>query len=867
MASPHHPGVAWEDFVAAYPRSAWAVLARTAGRYPEGRFFDDLAGLASDGTMDAADLITHARAGTSPIGIRFDPRGLAWFAHVVASRAETGTAAQDASALFALAYRVGGRRVLARQLDAVWIEALHLAGRLEEFRSALKRAQAPEGVWWAAEADDAHPGQFGHDGLGADPIATDGRSDGDAAADRVAGGTRSAGPAGPAQEWLQVLNRPFHQAGLEPVFLRPGTEDPFDRLAARAQPLTAGPVEGEPLVSVVVPVYNPGDSLRTAVGSLLAQTWSNLEIVLCDDASTRGTELFDALTAADPRVRVVHAPRNAGAYAARNLGIGHARGDFVTFNDADDWSHPRRIERQLNVLLEDPRAKASLSWSVRLTGDLRLTVMGRPPRRINLSSVMMRRSDILTHLGGFDAVRKGADSEFVGRVAAVFGADSLRELEEPLALVQLTAGSLSRDDYRFLRTHPARLQYMATFRHWHSTLSANPDAAYLPPGVRAPFPAPAYLTGRAALRHNVDVLVLANLSVEAPTVIDLAAEVRALTRMGLRVGLLEYLGPFDLTASVHRPTGDIAQLIHDGDVVRVLAGEQVHTRLALVRDPAAVQAMPADVLDAVHAERVALVADYSPAGGTRYQPALIATMLRERSNGDPLWLPATDKIARKIARTVDAATVVKPAPLGCVRAVRIGPVPALVRTDRSAVRGAEERGASDEGPLGLRTGVSLGSIQRMRPKDLAELMAGLVPAEPFEVLTWGPTRQILTSAPRSVTHLDPGETSVADFAAQVDVMIVARAAGRGAHLNPVAVTAMARGCVVLLEPAYRRHFGGAALYLDGKSATDWLQELASSPDLIDRQAARGAAFVREKLSATAVEAHVTRLLRHNEEAV
>lgn len=91
-----------------------------------------------------------------------------------------------------------------------------------------------------------------------------------------------------------------------------------------------------PLVSMIVPVYNKRDYLRTCVDSLCAQTYTNLEIILVDDGSTDGSgELCDAYARRDPRIRVTHQV-NGGVSSARNTGLDTARGDYIYFSDADD---------------------------------------------------------------------------------------------------------------------------------------------------------------------------------------------------------------------------------------------------------------------------------------------------------------------------------------------------------------------------------------------------------------------------------------------------------------------------------------------------------------------------------------------------
>ncbi len=93
----------------------------------------------------------------------------------------------------------------------------------------------------------------------------------------------------------------------------------------------------EALVTIVIPIYNVGKYLEECVGSVKAQTFSNIEILLVDDGSTDGSsEICDRLAEGDERVRVIH-KENGGAASARNLGIYEAKGKYVMFLDGDDW--------------------------------------------------------------------------------------------------------------------------------------------------------------------------------------------------------------------------------------------------------------------------------------------------------------------------------------------------------------------------------------------------------------------------------------------------------------------------------------------------------------------------------------------------
>jgi glycosyltransferase involved in cell wall biosynthesis len=112
-----------------------------------------------------------------------------------------------------------------------------------------------------------------------------------------------------------------------------------------------------PLVTVVICVYNAGDYLRPSLLSILEQTYHNLDILIIDDGSTDGCfeSVQDLLT--DSRVRVVH-QANSTRPVALNRALALVRGEFYAIHDADDISHPRRIESQLDAMRKHPALAA-----------------------------------------------------------------------------------------------------------------------------------------------------------------------------------------------------------------------------------------------------------------------------------------------------------------------------------------------------------------------------------------------------------------------------------------------------------------------------------------------------------------------------
>jgi glycosyltransferase involved in cell wall biosynthesis len=120
-------------------------------------------------------------------------------------------------------------------------------------------------------------------------------------------------------------------------------------------------VPGSPLVSVIIPAHDAERWIADAIGSALAQTWPNTEVIVVDDGSSDETAAV-AERFVSARVRLVRQQR-AGASAARNRGISEARGDYLQFLDADDLLGPTKIESQLDVLGGRPAGTvASGSW-------------------------------------------------------------------------------------------------------------------------------------------------------------------------------------------------------------------------------------------------------------------------------------------------------------------------------------------------------------------------------------------------------------------------------------------------------------------------------------------------------------------------
>lgn len=124
------------------------------------------------------------------------------------------------------------------------------------------------------------------------------------------------------------------------------------------------------LISCIVPAFNSGRYIAKALASILAQTWTSIEVIVVDDGSTDDTA---AIVAEYDCVRY-KLKEARGPAATRNLGVASATGDFLAFLDADDLWHAEKLERQMNRFRSRPEldvcvTHAQMFWDHGLDGE------------------------------------------------------------------------------------------------------------------------------------------------------------------------------------------------------------------------------------------------------------------------------------------------------------------------------------------------------------------------------------------------------------------------------------------------------------------------------------------------------------------
>ncbi|MBI4161832.1 MAG: glycosyltransferase family 2 protein [Acidobacteria bacterium] len=212
-----------------------------------------------------------------------------------------------------------------------------------------------------------------------------------------------------------------------------------------------------PAVTVVLPTWNRADRIGEAIESVLRQSVPVRELIVVDDGSTDGTASVLARYGAPVRV---HRQAHAGVSRARNSGLDRAGGEFVAFLDSDDLWKPEKLERQLEVLRDDPGAGAVCCDMVEREGETerrdtffqRIGFAGEvTPRRMFFlnpiaTPTLIARRACLEAAGRFDPDLCGAeDYDFFFRLLRH---TRVRPLFRALVIRRIGTRTLSRDRLR-----------------------------------------------------------------------------------------------------------------------------------------------------------------------------------------------------------------------------------------------------------------------------------------------------------------------------------------------------------------------------------------------------------------------------------
>jgi glycosyltransferase involved in cell wall biosynthesis len=174
-----------------------------------------------------------------------------------------------------------------------------------------------------------------------------------------------------------------------------------------------------PLVSIITPAFNVGKTLAKGIDSILAQTYTNWELIIVDDGSTDDTwDVAQAYCRASSKI-TCYRQSHSGIGSARNLALSQARGEYIALADADDECLPQRLDVEVEYLLRNPEVTVVGSGVIEIDAasnailgvsrlasthaELMRTIFYRTPF---FAPTVMARREFFDSLGGFDPLKK-----------------------------------------------------------------------------------------------------------------------------------------------------------------------------------------------------------------------------------------------------------------------------------------------------------------------------------------------------------------------------------------------------------------------------------------------------------------------------
>ncbi|HEV7276362.1 MAG TPA: glycosyltransferase family A protein [Devosiaceae bacterium] len=643
---------------------------------------------------------------------------------------------------------------------------------------------------------------------------------------------------------LRHINNVYRHFGLCDVVLRDN-----------ALPLSLDNIKGDTCrgvteaghsVTVILPLFNAEATIVTALQSLAEQSWRALKVIVVDDCSTDAScQRVEAFCRLDSRFSLIRKTENSGSYVSRNMALEQVETPYVTVHDADDWSHPQKLEMQVKEL-RSSSAPYNYTMLCRATPGLHFVGGTRPfPQLVgpNHSSGLFR-TDEVRRAGGWDTVRISGDTELFWRMEALSGnspdhSRSRRIMAScPLSFSRHLEGSLTQagPTHGVTLYHGVRREYREAAAFWHTSLKPG-----MQPGPGPYFPAPALIRVGAPPERQHDLVVVGDFNHPGPATRNAMAIWELGAEDALDIAILHYPG---YHRDVTRPLSHEVRAFAGRHDIRILApGERASARLTLVAESELLHHRM-DRFPELESENSVVLIDSLP-------------MPSEAPRADPAAPAALNESARTLLGSnvrlapncgLAAAALKAVFPQGLEAPIK----PAIDRMFKGSTTAGPNGAAADRRPV---LGGFVPDTETLRLWDPETLLAAYCADTASEVLFLGSlkeTKRHLGRLPRNWRGIDAMTTSPASFFSMLDIFLHFPHPQSRDMLGYPALFAMAAGLPVVTEKRFTANFDEAALHVDAKEVWGTVQALWGDPGALRSCAAAGEALVREEYSSAAL---------------
>ncbi|RKL68038.1 glycosyl transferase family A [Salipaludibacillus neizhouensis] len=659
---------------------------------------------------------------------------------------------------------------------------------------------------------------------------------------------------------LEKINKMFTSFGLRNVALEKSeTKTAYDRLITVPDTVAFKEEKENPKVTVIMPVYHAEELIHTAIQSILSQTWKNLEVIVVDDCSSDNTfSVAQSYEQKDSRVKVIKTDVNGGAYIARNHALKLATGEFVTINDADDWSHAEKIEKQVKHLIAHPAKIGNTSQQARATEELDFFRRGKPGLYIfsNMSSFMFRREPVIEKIGYWDCVRFGGDSEFIKRIKLEFGEKKVVELATgPLCFQRQTETSLTGSSSFGFPGYfmGARKEYLEAQKYHH----ALANTLYYPfPQVERPFvaPLPMLPNREKGVVRQFDVIIMSDFRLDGGSTLSSIEEIKAHHKNGWKTGIVQ-LNTYDYPPK-KKINPKVRELINEEKIELIVYGEEASCDLLILRYPPIFQERQL-YFPTIHAEEVRLIVnqtpfnEYSAHGVKRFDLNVVDQRIQEYFGQKAIWHPI-GPLVRKALLGHHAEHI---------QSISLSDMDWGNIIDLDDWDTGRSKKPTPSEPYTIGRHARDNYVKWPESKEV--LLAAYPSDDRFKIKILGGAKtpkRVLGKLPSNWEVSKFDEISPKDFLKDVDFFVYYTHSDWIESFGRVIIEALAAGVPVIISPEYKALFKEAALYAEPEEVQTQINYLLEN-DNYERQVARAIAFIQDQFS---YDMHIRRMKKVTE---